>query len=70
MLQKKHEISPQLYIFVGVKFLELKVFSNAELEQTCKNGNGAVPNTPYILTARCVLTARAHEYSNIISYAG
>ena len=32
-LQKKHEVSPQLYIFLGAEFLELMMFGNTELEK-------------------------------------
>jgi hypothetical protein len=31
--------------FFGAEFVELKVFGNAELEWSCKNRSGAVPNT-------------------------
>jgi hypothetical protein len=34
VLQKKHGVGLQLYVFLGVEFLQLKVFGNAELEQS------------------------------------
>lgn len=45
-LQKKRGISPQLYIFLGAEFLELKVFGNVELKWSYKNESETVPNTP------------------------
>jgi hypothetical protein len=32
--------------FSSIFFLELEVFDNVELEWSCKNRNGTVPNTP------------------------
>jgi hypothetical protein len=46
VLQEKHGVDLQLHFFLGTEFLELKVFDNAELERSCKNGSGAVPNIP------------------------
>jgi hypothetical protein len=46
VLQKKHGVGLQLHLFLGTEFLELKVFGNAELERSCKNRSGAVPNIP------------------------
>jgi hypothetical protein len=44
--RKKHEVDPQLYLFIGAEFWELMVFGNAKLEWSCKNGSRAVPNPP------------------------
>jgi hypothetical protein len=34
VLQKKCEVDLQLHLFLGAEFVELKVFGNAELEQS------------------------------------
>ena len=46
VLQKKRGVGLQLHLFLRAEFVELKVFGNAKMEQSCKNMSGAVPNTP------------------------
>jgi hypothetical protein len=46
--RKKHRVVLQLHLFLGAEFSEMEVFGNAELERSCKNGSGVVPNTPLI----------------------
>jgi hypothetical protein len=46
VLQKKRGVDLQLHLFVGVEFVELKMFGNADLELSCKNRSGIVLNTP------------------------
>jgi hypothetical protein len=48
VIHKKCGVGFKLHLFLGAEFLELRVFGNAELEQSCENESGAVPKTPIV----------------------
>lgn len=56
--RKNIELASNSAFFLNAEFLELNVFANMELEWSCKNGRGAVPNTPIISNAVILLEQR------------
>jgi hypothetical protein len=46
VLHKRRGVSLKLYLFLGAESLALRVFGNAELEQSYRNGSGTVSNIP------------------------